>query len=847
MDSGCQHGFIRENKDLIPIRRDSGMRKAIIMATSALVISGAAIADYQDFTITYDESDFGFETVTYDSTEYDLIVYKDGGMYAPPGEPSIPTKGFDVLIPYGSTDVTYELLDWSYTELEEEYYFWPGQLPRSLDNEEEPWVFTPPGDTYYATGPYPESVILDQKQGFIRGGFLCQFAAATVQYMPSSKTVRLYDYIELRVSWTPPEEAVEPTRFEWDRVYDYWGKLYEKTALNPEDYYDYREPVNSVDIMQYWSYEENGETIPVVAAAESQYYSLTAPDPSDTTSLPSEQTFPYSYVIITNDYAYHETGDPDPVDLTDTPELPYLIQWKNEKGIPATWRTVDWIKNNYEPEEGEYDDPQVRVRMFIDDAWGSWGTEFILIAGDVDPYVYDPPNNPYKSDFGKFGIVPIRVFNSALNGWDRDLIPTDVYYDCLDENWDKNNNHEWGQATEPPTGDDPSFKPDIALGWVPCKNKGEFGYWIDKLLTYEKDPPLETINGRTYLSRFAQVAADACLTIDPKSYGTRFLIPDYISPADYECYKIWEGYGPGGNPSNGYKIQWPTYPEPGDINDAINEGYGIVEIDTHGRPYLHYVLTQNEYDGGGGYLQQWNGAKDRGTWWSMIFPSSIAELDNGPRYPIAYSYSCNTNEFTKLLNGHVVSEGWLFTEEAGGVAYLGNTRSGHWTDGPNLARTFYRYLLNKTEPPQYPEQVLDDDDAYFLGITQIWSKYGYVINGGVDWHTVYTHMLDGDPEMNVYTGDPDKLAVGYSTEEGPGENETTVRVTVTKGLTQPPGPPVYVAYVCLYIPGDPGQWLTNITNDSGHCDFVINGSAVGAKITATKHNFVPGWATISGE
>jgi hypothetical protein len=45
---------------------------------------------------------------------------------------------------------------------------------------------------------------------------------------------------------------------------------------------------------------------------------------------------------------------------------------------------------------------------------------------------------------------------------------------------------------------------------------------------------------------------------------------------------------------------------------------------------------------------------------------------------------------------------------------------------------------------------------------------------------------------------------------------------------------------------DPGQWLTNITNLSGRCDFVVTGSAVGAKITATKHNFVPGQKTVTG-
>lgn len=822
------------------------MKKGILTLSAVLVFTAAtAIADYKDFTITYDEDDFEFETITYEDTDYDRIVYKDGGIYAPLGEPSIPTKGFDVLIPYGSTDVTFELLDYTYTELDEEYYLWPGQMAKDIDNEGEPWEFTPPSDTYQTTGPYPESVILRVRHGFIRGGFLFQWDPATIQYMPYSKTVRLYNYIELRVSWEPPEVPVAPTRYEWKEVYDYWGKLYEKTALNPEDYYDYREPVNFVDIMEYSSYEENGETIPVVAAAESQYYSLNAPDPGDTTSLPSEQTFAYRYVIITNDYAYHEDGEVEGVFLTETPELENLITWKNEKGIPATVRTVDWIMDNYEPGAQEYDDPQVRVRMFIDDAWRNWGTEFILIAGDVDPYFYAPPTYPYQPDFGRYGIVPIRVFNANPENWVRNLIPTDVYYDCLDEDWDKNGNHEWGQNGPLPGGDDPSFKPDMALGWIPCKNQEEFGNWIDKLLKYEKDPPLTTINGRTYLSRFAQVAADDCLDLRRKE-GTRYLINDYIVPAGYECKKLWESTIPEEEQEEGHLAQWPTYPEPGDVNDAIDEGYGIVEIDTHGSPYLHYILTQEK---NAGHLQSWTAAKDLNTNWAMIFPSSIAELNNVPRYPIAYSYSCNTNEFTKLRYGRVVSEEWLFAEEAGGIAYLGNTRSGKTYYGPELARIFYRFLLNKTPPPKNPEQVGSDDDHYFLGITQIWSKYGFSFDSGLPylvWHTVYTQMLDGDPETNVYTGDPAKLAVSYQTQPGPGAGETTVKVTVTKGLTQPPGPPVYIAYVCLYIPDDPGQWLINITNDERHCDFVVTVSALGAKITATKHNFVPGQKTVTG-
>jgi hypothetical protein len=816
------------------------MKKEIYILTAVIFICGlSAAADYEDFEITFDTEKFEFSTITEGEDTYDLITYEDGGLYGPLGEPSIPVKGLEVLIPYGSTDVTVEVIDSSYTELEEEYYLYPGQKPRAVPEEypfdEAAWEFTPPGPIYGSYYVYPENLIVDSGKGFVRGCFLCQWHAAGANYIPADKIVRLMNSITFRVSWTPPQSTPEPTRYEWEDAYDYWKKLFEHTALNPDDFEERREPVNFVDIIDYSAYEENGEVVPVATQAASEIYELNAPDPNDTTSKPSDKKFPYLYVIITNDYAEHTSGRVGPLGLLNASKT--LSDWKTEKGIPATRRTVDWIKNNYEPGAQEYDDPQVRVRMFIEDAWRNWGTQYVICVGDVDPL----PSGAYQSEAGQYGIVPIRCF--WPEGGVRGYVPTDLYYDSLDEDWDKDDDLKFGENYD---GDYPSFKPDLALGWLPCQTQTELTTWLNKLLKYEKDPDLNLINGRTYLSRFAQVGSDSCISPEvPRIYRTRWLIEDYLEPAAYECLKIWEGTGAGGEPEEGYKMQWPTYPEPGDVNEGIEEGYGIVELDTHGSPLRHYVLTQNEFNplgSVGGYLQTWAATKDAPTYWAMIFPDSIAELENGPKYPVAYSWSCSSNKFMHYAfgEGRTVSEEWLFNDDGGGVAYLGNTNSGVFGGGSYLTWFFYKVLLNKTPPPQNPAQVMTDDDVDLLGLAQIWAKYWYSVTEKLDsrWYTVYVHLLAGEPEMSVYTGDPDALEVeiiGNTYEAG----KTTVKVEVKEKVS---GSPAYVAKVCLYKPN--GFYLTNITNNQGHCEFVVDGYATGGKVTAAKHNCVPALATV---
>jgi len=814
------------------------MKSAIILIAAGTLLTSPASAAYQDFEITLDEGKFIFNEVTEEGGTYDLILYEGGGTYAPVGEPTIPTIGYDVLIPYESTNVSVQVLDYEYTELEAEYYLYPGQIPKALTNPDPDWEFTDPGDTYSSENPYPANVLLDNRVGLIRGFFICQCLFIGASYIPVNETVRRMDSISFRVSWDPPGDQPSPTRYEWEHVYDDWAKLFEKTAVNPEDADDYREPVNYVDLFTYSEYEENGEIIPVITQAESEDYSLNAPDPADTTSRPDQQTFPYMYVIITNDYAYHESGGPTTVNLTQ--EVGDLRDWRSEKGIPATYRTYDWIANNYpRGTPPPYVDKQVRVREFIKDAWKYWGTQYVICVGDVDAL----PSS-YAKDAGKYGVVPIRCFIPNL---DEDTVPTDVYYCCLDEEWNDDNDDYWGEVE---SGEDNAFKPDLALGWVPAKNTTELSDWVAKALEYEKNLDDATTNGFRYNRRFLYVGADQSCAWE--IYQLKML-DKYIKTAGFNAndktlLEMTEGYGPGENPANGYEIQWPTYPEPGDVNDAIDEGYGFIHIGTHGHPRWHYILTHNACVPSppvGGYSQEWTAEKDRfADWgWGMVFPDSISELKNGSgsshKYGIAYSTSCDTNKFMafNFAGGRILSEEWLFNDEGGGVAYLGSTAPTFAQYAGMQASAFYDMLFNKSSSTA--------DDSTCLGITGIWSKYRRSLGAQkpqvwAEWQAICGHVLTGDPEMPVYTADAKNLIVQVlSTDEGP--EQTTVRVKITEVAFN--GSPVHLARVCLYkapTSGVGGFYLLNITNTSGICEFVVTGSADGASVTATKHNYLPG-------
>src|SRR5260221_271601 len=168
--------------------------------------------------------------------------------------------------------------------------------------------------------------------------------------------------------------------------------------------------------------------------------------------IPSVLGSPVEYLIITNDAM--------------APQFQQLADWKTQSGVPAVVRTVSFIRQQY---PFGADDAE-RIRLFIRDAYARWGTKWVLLGGDTD-------------------VIPERLaFNSSF--YQIEHIAADIYYSCLDGNWDADGNSEYGEGFQDSSipGDNADLLPEVYVGRAPVSSATDAQTFVSKTLTYEKTP-----------------------------------------------------------------------------------------------------------------------------------------------------------------------------------------------------------------------------------------------------------------------------------------------------------------------------------------------------------------------
>ena len=125
-------------------------------------------------------------------------------------------------------------------------------------------------------------------------------------------------------------------------------------------------------------------------------------EPYDPRFSPSLDGSPVAYVIITNQAM--------------AGEFQRLADWHTREGEPSVVRTVEWIAGAYTGV-----DLQQKIRAFIRDAVVHWGTEWVVLGGDTP-------------------VIPVRYGFTTYVYRAGSEIPTDLYYQCLDGNWNANGN-----------------------------------------------------------------------------------------------------------------------------------------------------------------------------------------------------------------------------------------------------------------------------------------------------------------------------------------------------------------------------------------------------------------------
>jgi hypothetical protein len=159
----------------------------------------------------------------------------------------------------------------------------------------------------------------------------------------------------------------------------------------------------------------------------------------------------YRYVIVTADsFATAQTD----VTVRD------LVAQKQARGISATIVTIENIRAQYSGV-----DNAERLRNFIIDAYLNWETEFVLLGGDVN-------------------IIPMRKLY-CYGGGETDEIPSDLYYQCLDGNYNSDNDTYWGETTDGPGGTDVDLMAEIYIGRASAETRAEMSNFVYKTLAYE--------------------------------------------------------------------------------------------------------------------------------------------------------------------------------------------------------------------------------------------------------------------------------------------------------------------------------------------------------------------------
>jgi hypothetical protein len=463
-------------------------------------------------------------------------------------------------------------------------------------------------------------------------------------------------------------------------------------------------------------------------------------------------------------------------------EVQPLADWKQKKGLRTKIVKTSDISAPADPTAAEITD-------YIKDAYDTWNPPptYVLLVGDSEFIPTHYKNEHYSSRHGGHRTA------------------TDLYYGTLD-------------------GKD--RYPDVFVGRISVDTTSEATTVVDKILGYEQSPPTNP-NFYNDISACAYFEDDNDDGTAEKAYAfTTEQIRDHLDDLGYNVERIYATNSTGpANYMNGTAvaggIAWNG--TSADITAAFNSGRLIITHRDHG-------LSQNYWD----YVDKWQGWYDG---WSepWFTTGDVAGLNNGNALPVVFSINCQTGWFDGETDPNT---GWNFEcyceellrhQNGGAVAAFGATRNSPTWCNDDLLMGFIDAI--------WPDFLSPTQNAlYRLGEVLTYGKIAVVLEHGYSADTtkveVEEYNLHGDPEMSIWTSQPQPLTVTHPPAIGSGGSQKFV-VKVMDGSD-----PVLHALVCLRKDAD--VYMSEYTNPGGYVIFNITPSTGGdLDITVTKHNYLP--------
>ncbi len=474
--------------------------------------------------------------------------------------------------------------------------------------------------------------------------------------------------------------------------------------------------------------------------------------PFRATQLPSVLGSPVEYVIVTNEAM--------------APVFQQFADWKTQTGVPAVVRTVSFIQQQY---PSAADDAE-RIRLFLRDAYTRWGTRWVLLGGDTD-------------------VIPVRL--GATTFYDGEQIATDLYYSCLDGNWNANGDSLYGQGTYP--GDNADLMPEVYVGRAPVNTVSQAQTFVNKTLQYERTPlgdyenrwtlcaevlfPHPWTVGTTPSEDGADIAEQMLPLTDQLPVNVARLYKNYTDPK-------WRA---GVLPESRVAVL-----------DSLSAGCGLALIVGHG--------YRNVMEVGDGSLTN----------------ADVGALTNGNRLFNLYAINCTTS----AIDFPCIGEAFLLNPSGGAVTNIGSTRY-------DFASTVQLY--------QYEYfRLFVEDSVSAVGELNARQKLPFIPYSNYDSVDRWTQMamlLLGDPELRMWRGAPRTLVVTAPASIALSDTQFTVHVVAV-------GSPVANARVTAYRGGNDFSSVT--TNASGDATVPFRPDSLGSfSLVVTAFNARPSQATVT--
>ncbi len=290
-----------------------------------------------------------------------------------------------------------------------------------------------------------------------------------------------------------------------------------------------------------------------------------------------------------------------------------LAIWKTQKGIISKIELVSDIDQTYEgmnlPE---------KIKNCISDYHSNNCTQWVLLAGD---------HNHIPTKY-------ITCYDGYSN--DGDVVCCDSYYGDINNDWTQTNF---------------DYKMELYVGRLTANNKNEMQSLVQRILNYEKNPPIGAWMSHALLAgailQFDQDWNDDNLLDYAECDANRFnnYINDTILPNGWSSVLLAQNLGiKGSDYQNDFNLDYVH------LKDAINQGCSIGNIYVHGRPQSMSIGKWTE-DLDGDMLVDYTedpylgGVAIDNISWEILFDTSFTDLLQEDKLGLYFLGSCSVGTF----------------------------------------------------------------------------------------------------------------------------------------------------------------------------------------------------------